>query len=120
MLIPVSVASMRWFSFTLSKKVLLAHLAVLLPILVIFLISYTANKSHIERLVLENLGTLTLEREGEIRLFMEANKRRVQDFATDGFIRDSLDRIRSGAQETDQLSEYLKKNKHPLDKTSPP
>ena len=87
-----------------------------MPILVIFLISYNANKSHIERLVLKNLGTLALEREGEIRLFMEANKRRVQDFATDGFIRDSLDRIRSGAQETDQLSEYLKKNKHPLDK----
>lgn len=107
---------MKWFSFSLSKKVLLAHLVVLLPILVIFLISYNANKSHIERLVLKNLGTLALEREGEIRLFMEANKRRVQDFATDGFIRDSLDRIRSGAQETDQLSEYLKKNKHPLDK----
>ncbi len=107
---------MKWFVFSLSKKVLLAHLVVLLPILVIFLISYNANKSHIERLVLENLGTLAMEREGEIRLFMEANKRRVQDFATDGFIRDSLEKIRSGAKNGDALGEYLRKNKHPLDK----
>ncbi|MBI5236188.1 MAG: PAS domain S-box protein [Deltaproteobacteria bacterium] len=107
---------MKWFSFSLSKKVLLAHLMVLLPILVIFLISYNANKSHIERLVLENLGMLAMEREGEIRLFMEANKRRVQDFATDGFIRDSLEKIHSGAKNGDTLGEYLRKNKHPLDK----
>ncbi|MBI5492755.1 MAG: PAS domain-containing protein [Deltaproteobacteria bacterium] len=106
---------MKIIPFTLTKKVLLAFFAVLLPIIGVFIITYSNAKGHVKRFVLEDLRTIADEREGYVLLFMDINEKLVKDFANDGFIRSELQKILAGGKEgSGVLSRYLLKNKLPL------
>lgn len=103
-------------SLSLSTKVLLAFAVILLPILLVFVISYRDNKSRISEILAEDLRMHADDREEAVLLFLELNKRRIHDFSSDGVVRDSLDGIISGKGGAGALSEYLAMHKLPLDK----
>ncbi len=102
---------------SLSTKVFLAFAVILLPILLVFLISYRDNKSRLEEMIAADLRMHADDREEAVLLFLELNKRRIHDFSSDGVIRDYLDGIVSGNGPNGAgLSEYLSRHKLPLDK----
>ncbi|MCF6150133.1 MAG: PAS domain S-box protein [Candidatus Kuenenia sp.] len=105
-------------TWSLSKKALLGILAVLLPVIVTFLLVYNHNRVYLKNRVLDTLTIIAEAYEGHVYQFLEQSKRRVQDFASDGFIRNQLLRIiRGKTTSTDVLSRHLIKNKIVLDKT---
>ncbi|MBI5970276.1 MAG: HAMP domain-containing protein [Deltaproteobacteria bacterium] len=109
--------TMKPLSFPLSTKVFFAFAVILLPILLIFFITYRDNKSRLEEMLAQDLRMHARDREEAVLLFLELNKRRIEDFSSDGFIRDYLDgiKLRRGKNGA-ALSEYLTRHKMPLDK----
>ncbi len=105
-------------SLSLSQKAFLGILAVLLPVIVTFILVYNHNRVYLKNRVLDTLTIIAEAYEGHVYQFLEQSKRRVQDFASDGFIRTQLLRkIRGKASSKDLLSKHLTKNKIVLDKT---
>ncbi len=100
----------------LTYKVALAFIAVLLPILVAFLVAYNNNKMQLEHLILEDLRATTDDREGDILLFLEMTRDRIDDFASDEFMRQKAQTIMEKRGGEEWLSEYLLKSKLPLAK----
>ncbi|MBI5643751.1 MAG: PAS domain-containing protein [Deltaproteobacteria bacterium] len=107
---------MKKIRFSLTVKSILAFLAVLLPIIVIFFLTYKSNRGHVERLVLDNLKANAEDHEGNMLLFMEMARNRIEDFASDGHIRGDIERINAGKASGDELSRYLFEQKLPLEK----
>lgn len=99
--------------FSLAHRVIIAFLAILLPLCTVFYLNYQSNKERIEGLVLDTLETLSSEREKNLLLFLEMNKERIRDFSTDGVIRRAMER--SGGVFSKELGEYVSKNKLPLE-----
>ena len=103
---------------SLSKKSLLALLVVLLPVVIAFFIGYNSTKNQLRSLIFNGLITMSEAYEGQIYQFLEMSKRRAQDFASDGFIIDELQKIAGGDQKASLiLSKHLINNKKTLDKT---
>lgn len=102
--------------FSLSYKVLLAFIVVIVITLVTFLISYNRTKKHIETLVLEEVEMVAEGREGYTLMFLEMVKRRIVDFSTDGLIRETLE-ARGRGLEPSTLGEYIRENKLAIDDT---
>lgn len=103
---------------SLSKKALLSILIILLPVIASFFIGYISTKTNIEKHILDDLIVLTEAYEGQVYQFLEMSKRRVEDFASDGFIRERLKTALHGNKSAvNELNEYLAKNKEPIDKT---
>lgn len=102
--------------FSLSQKVFLAFAAILLPILVIFLISFLHSKKELEAVILKDLLVHADDRGNDIIGFVELNKQRAADFASDGFIAGSLTAMqKTGRRDDGRLSAYIRNNKMPLD-----
>lgn len=99
--------------FSLTYRVTVAFLAILLPLCAVFYINYLSNKESIETLVLDNLETLANEREKSLLFFIEMNKVRIRDFASDGVIRRAMET--SDGAFSRELSQYVAKNKLPLE-----
>lgn len=79
---------------------------------------YKSNKENLEKLIFNNFTVIAEEFEKVIYQFLEMNRRRVQDFSSDGFISDQLVRIVKGENKAVVLlNEHLVRNKLPLDKT---
>lgn len=103
--------------FSLSQKALIALAVVILPILVVFLVSYQTGKKDLEAFILADLKLHADEREDDVLNFLEMHRRRAADFASDGFIRDGLEKLaKDGRTDRGRLAEYLRKNKLSLDK----
>lgn len=103
---------------SLTKKAIFSIAGILLPILIAFLISYKSNKAYVERFMIDALTVVAEAYEGQVYQFLEMSKRRADDFASDGFLRDTLNRIINGDKEAvHQLNDHLSRNKMSLDKT---
>lgn len=111
-------AIMRRHTWLLSEKAILAVIVILLPVLITFLLVYNQNKTHWKERILQETTFIAETYEGQAYQFLEMNKRRVQDFASDGFVRTQLFMITHGRTSlSDVLSKHLIKNKIVLDKT---
>lgn len=100
----------------LSQKVFIVFIFVLLSILAIFYVNYLNNKKHIETLLLQDLRTLADDREGDLLLFIEMNKTRIMDFASDQYIKNEVERLAKKGGSADSLSGYLRDYKLSMDK----
>lgn len=90
-----------------------------LPVLVIGHINVSNFKEVLERQTLNNLETLAKYKQEKIVLYLSELQTRVVDFSSDGFVRDSLQRLHSVKNiETILFSskKHLIENKQPLDK----
>ena len=111
--LPVTVRMKR--SFPLAYKILLAFIAVLLPIIIVFFLSLNSTRKHVEALILDDLRSISEARAGDLFLFFEILKNRMLDFASDGIIRDELERAEKGnLAENQSLSKYIIEHKSPL------
>ena len=111
--LPVTVRMKR--SFPLAYKILLAFIAVLLPIIIVFFLSLNSTRKHVEALILDDLRSISEARAGDLFLFFEILKNRMLDFASDGVIRDELERAEKGnLAENQALSKYIIEHKFPL------
>ncbi len=79
--------------------------------------SYTGSRSVLSNQIMTDLVMLSEAKEGHIMEFLEGAKKRVIDFSSDGFIRDSVFKINESqdAFVVKELSNYLVKNKKSLD-----
>ncbi len=103
------------YNFSLLHKAVIAIVAILLPIFITFLIGYNHNKNEIKKSALSDLTVLAESFEGQVYLYLDSLKSRAIDFASDGFIRDELEKINAGKDPFD-LNNHLIKNKISLDK----
>lgn len=102
--------------FSILYKTLAAILLILLPVLITFIVSYTNNREHVKRIVLDDLTVMAEAFEGQVYQFLEMSKRRAEDFASDGLIRGLLqEHIDGDPTASKRLREHLKKNKIVLD-----
>lgn len=101
---------------TLSQKVFLGFVVVLLPILIIFLIGYRNGKRELKSVILKDMTAYADNRGSDIVGFLELNKQRAADFASDGFIAGTLSVMHKAGQKDDgRLSRYIRNKKMPLD-----
>lgn len=102
---------------SLSKKSLLALTIVFLPMLIAFFKGYHSINEQLKMLIFKDLTVIAEAYEGQVYQFLEMSKRRAQDFASDGFIRDQLWKINQGDKTAvGAINEHLVRNKRPLDK----
>lgn len=104
--------------FSILQKTFLGVVIILIPILITFLITYNLIREHLKKTVLNNITALAEVYEGQVYQFLAMSKGRALDFASDGFIRESLQEIIQGKTKASaELNEHLLKNKMILDKT---
>lgn len=60
---------------------------ILIPIIITFVLGYHQSKAHSKQSVLDGLTVIAEAYEGQIHLFLDTLKRRAEDFASDGFIK---------------------------------
>lgn len=102
-------------SFPLAYKILLAFIAVLLPIIIAFFLTLNSTRKHVEALIIDDLRAISEARAGDLFLFFEIIRNRMIDFASDGMIRDELERAEKRDIASDEvLSRYIINNKAPL------
>jgi PAS domain S-box-containing protein len=103
--------------FPLAYKILLAFIAVLLPIIIAFFLSLDSTRKNVETLILDDLRHISEARAGELFLFFEMAGNRMEDFASDGVIRDELERaVKRNIANDETLTRYIIENKAPLDR----
>ena len=108
---------MKKFSISLSTKVVLSILAILLPIIAMFVLNYNRNYDQVRENTLSDLRTLAKAYEVQTYQFIEMNKQRAKDFSSDGFIREELLKLsKDSSASPEKLVDHLKRNKLPLDK----
>src|SRR3990167_3905641 len=80
---------------SLKSKLILLLLAVsLVPIAIVGYMSYLSGKTTIQKQFLDSLTTIVESRETSIILYLKTKAGKVQDFSSDGLIRDSLEKIK--------------------------
>lgn len=75
-----------------AKLLSLILLISFIPVLTIGYFNYSSFKAIIEHQTQDNLDGVTQDKREKIELFLLALKTRAQDFASDGFVRDSMQR----------------------------
>ncbi len=109
---------MKQARVSLAQKAFLAVILILLPILITFIVGYSRNKEHLEGHILDDLTAVAEAYKGQVYQFLEMLRRRAEDFASDGFIRERLKEIVEGRVENVPiLNKHLVKNKMILDET---
>lgn len=79
-------------------------------------IDFRLSQNHLYAQTLENLDLMADVQEGWVLGYLNSLKDRTIDFASDGFIRENLQKILSGDREAvGNLNRHLLKNKQPLD-----
>src|SRR3989304_10636767 len=101
---------------TLLQKTVFAVIVVALPLIITFLYNYKKNTEYIKGETLVDLANAESVYEGLIYQFLEKAENRVQDFSSDGYIRDEAQKILEGQKSSVKiLSDYISKNKLTLD-----
>ena len=109
---------MKKVRISILHKALIAVALMMLPILITFVISHQRIRADLRKDILDDLTLLAETFEGQVYQFLEMNKIRVEDFSSDGFIRDELRSILDSKDKGPEgLINHLKKNKRPLDKS---
>ncbi len=101
-----------------SRLLLFALCISLIPISIITTLYYFNARSVIERQTLEWLTAVAESKKVHTESFLNAKKGRAVDFSSDGYIRDSLEKISKGngqGSEASNLNRHLKVNKKSLD-----
>src|SRR3990170_3783396 len=96
--------------FSLLYKVIIAYLVILLPVFVVINQIFENDRAEMEKLLVSELTQTVDEREAYILMYMQMNKNRMHDFASDGFIVGTLDQMQ-GERAGRVLSEYMRKYK---------
>lgn len=103
---------------SLLKKILIAIVVILLPIIVSFIYTYHNDKQYLIENIQQELSVIADAYEGQIFQFLEMSRGRVNDFASDGIIREHFQDIIEGKESGDKfLIEYLIKHKKSIDKS---
>lgn len=105
---------------SIRKKIFITIFAVtIVPILLIWPVLFRQWNRALREEVFKKLHLIAEMTEGEIFLYFDRFKRRTVDFASDGFIRDSMQEAGHEGVDIDllgrRLEEHLIKNKKPLD-----
>ncbi|HHT9134099.1 MAG TPA: sensor histidine kinase [Candidatus Avalokitesvara rifleensis] len=106
---------------SIKGKLLLFALCVsLIPIAVITSVYYLSARSTLKRETMDWLTAVAESKKAHVLEFLEAKKGRAIDFSSDGFIRDSLEKISHGEflnrdEVVSTLNTHLSVNKKPLD-----
>jgi len=103
---------------SLLKKILAAIIVILLPIIISFIYIYYNDKQFLIDNIQKELTVIADAYEGQIYQFLAMSRSRVNDFASDGIIRQHFQDIIEGRESGDKfLNNYLIKNKKSLDKS---
>ncbi|MBI5192048.1 MAG: PAS domain-containing protein [Nitrospirae bacterium] len=106
------------FPSTLLQKSVIAILIILLPVVVSFVFDYYKNKENLKEGILREMTVIAEGVEGQVYNFLEMSRRRAYDFSTDGYIRDSLLKIKKGDKDARfALNRHLLLYKKPVDET---
>ena len=109
---------MKKISLSLLQKTFLAVIVVFLPLIIAFVYNFNINKKILMGHALEDLSSQAFVYEEVVSQFLEKSMNRVQDFSSDGVIRNGTQSILDGNQSaTKILSEYILKNKLIIDKS---
>jgi two-component sensor histidine kinase/HAMP domain-containing protein len=105
---------------SIKHKFLILFLAAsIIPILVIETRNYTDFRDAKKKSIISSLRMISDARESELLHYLESLKARTTDFASDGFIRKSAERIIDNPHDIfikEDLNRHLLENKKPLDK----
>ncbi len=103
---------MKKLKFSLSAKAFLAVVIILLPILFAFAAGFRDNKEMLKKYFLDDLTLMAEAIEVQVYQFLDAGKRRAQDFASDGLIIAELDGAASGGGwSASRLERHIVSNK---------
>src|SRR3989338_7193172 len=103
---------MKKISLTLLQKTFLAVLVVSIPLMIVFLYNYNKNTKYIKEDAIRDLANAESVYEGLIYQFLEKVENRIQDFSSDGYIRNEAQKILEGQKSSVKiLSDYISKNK---------
>ncbi|MBI5750305.1 MAG: PAS domain-containing protein [Nitrospinae bacterium] len=109
---------MKKIHLSLLQKTFLAVIAVFLPLIVAFVYNYNINRKILMGHALEDLSSQAFVYEEVVSQFLEKSMNRVQDFSSDGVIRNGTQSILEGQQSAvKNLSDYILKNKLIIDKS---
>jgi len=106
--------------YSLKAKLLIFGLCIsLIPIAIITTISYFNARNTLKQQIMQDLTAIAEFKKAHVLEFLEAKKGRTIDFCSDGFIRDSLEKINRGKSlrqdNVNALNRHLSMNKKPLD-----
>ncbi len=90
----------------------------LVPALFLSIIIYETAKTGIESEISSKLFLLSEAKKTQLELYLSAVQGRAVDFSSDGFIRDSLEKINKGEEvqaTSEEFNRHLLNNKKPLD-----
>jgi two-component sensor histidine kinase/HAMP domain-containing protein len=90
----------------------------LIPISIITTIYYLNARNTLKKQILQDFKAIAESKRLHLMTFVESIKSRTIDFSSDGFIRDSLEAIAQGAEQSYsviKLNKHLVNNKMPLD-----
>ena len=109
---------MKKFHLSLLTKTLLAVIVVFLPLIIAFVYNFNINKKILMGHALEDLSSQAFVYEEVVSQFLGKSMNRVQDFSSDGVIRNGTQNILDGNQSAIKiLSDYIFKNKLIIDKS---
>jgi len=105
-----------------TKFIIIFLTLALAPMLLIGVLNFIDTKNALEEQALESLNNIAEGKEAQILEFLSAKKERTRDFASDGFIKDSLQALSESGSSVEKekivedLNRHLNTNKKPLDK----
>lgn len=94
-------------SFSLSKKLFIVFLLVLIPILAVFYAANKSNQKHLEKYILGEMRGVADNREGYVLLYLEILKNKVEEYMEEKFISRELENILEGRSNPARLNDYL-------------
>lgn len=105
---------------SIKGKLLIFALCIsLIPIAVITILAYFNTRSALKRQIIQDMTAVAESRRAHVLEFLETKKGRTVGFSSDGFIRDSLEKINLGEfpkhDNVIALNRHLSMNKMPLD-----
>lgn len=113
------------FNRSLKSKLIVMFLLVsIIPIAIVGYLSYSSGRSALKVRLLSSLTSIAKSKEAAITLHLEGKSGRTIDYASDGFISDSIvilnnmgvNIIGNRKGVVDEINKHLLKNKIPLDK----
>lgn len=103
----------------LNKLMLLFLLVTLTAVVFMGYLSYETGRTAMQELLLESYENIALSKENSIAFYLREETVRVTDFSSDGYIRDTIDKINQTYPDADRISDDLSNhlfiNMKPLD-----
>jgi len=110
------ISEILFSSFSIRTRLFFIIGLTLVAIVVNGLIDFRLSQNHLKVQTLDNLELMADMQEGQVLNYLESLKSRTENFSSDGFISESLEKIIYGDREAvTDLSRHLLENKQPLD-----